>query len=128
MARTVIDPGSVIYADPIHENDTLNFTAGATYKAGTILGRITASGKLFPFTVGAADGTQNPIAVLTYEVTRASAGDTPCRAMIGGIVRHDRLVVHAAGNNSTLTQAHVDALRAAGVTAVKVKDLSVLDN
>lgn len=128
MATTTLDYGSVVYSDPIHEDDSLDFAGADTYLEGTLLGRITASGFLAPFDPGAVSGVENPIAVLTYEASNTGAGQIPCRALIGGVVRKERLVIHGDPDLSNLTQAHVDALRAAGVTAVSVQDLSVLES
>lgn len=44
--------------------------------SGTVLGRITASGKLAPYSNANADGTQTAVAILHNELApRASAGD-----------------------------------------------------
>lgn len=128
MNITNVDLGSVIYCDAVHEADTLNFAGTATYKEGTIVGRLTANGRLHPFTIGASDGSQTPIGVLTTEYSRTGSGTLPCRALITGKVRKERLVVHADGGPANLTQVHIDTLRDYGIVVLSVRDLSVLDN
>lgn len=126
MPEVTLDYGSVIYADPLFEDDTLNYAGTATYLAGTILGRITASGFLGPYTPGAATGLEKPIAVLAVELSKTGAGQIPCRALIKGVVVQERLVVHGVVGLADFTPAVKDALRSAGVSAVKVADLSVI--
>ncbi len=60
--------------------DTITITGGA-FKRGTVLGAITASGKYTEALSAAADGSQNPVAILVDDVD-ASAGD-----QLGGIYR-----------------------------------------
>ncbi len=47
--------------------------AAADLTKGTILGRITASGKMKAYASGSADGSQNPVAVLLEDAAAASA-------------------------------------------------------
>jgi hypothetical protein len=87
---------------------------------------VAADGKLVPYNpaTGAA-GEQNPIAVLTYEVTKASSGDLPVRALIAGRVNKTRLVIDAG---TAITNAHLDALRKTGIIPLDVLQLAALDN
>ncbi len=121
-----LDYGSVVYADPLFEPDTLRFAGTATYAAGTLLGRITASGYLTPFDPASELGPENPVAVLTYAVSNTGAGEVKARVLIGGVVIKERLVVHGAGDLDDLTPAVLDQIRAAGVTVVSVADLAVV--
>lgn len=125
---TNIDPTSVVYSDPIFERDTLTFSGADVLAPGTILGRVTASGKLVPFATAGANGSENPVAVLTYTVTSTGSGDIAANVLVGGVVRKQKLIVDLVGDISTLTQAHVDKLRAAGVTAVTAPSETVFDN
>lgn len=47
--------------------------AGADLVKGTILGRVTASGKLVAYTAGNSDGSQTPVAVLGENAAAATA-------------------------------------------------------
>jgi hypothetical protein len=57
------------------DNGTL--ILGQNLAAGTVLGRITASGKLTALAPGAANGSQTAVGVL-YEAVNATAADAPC--------------------------------------------------
>lgn len=48
--------------------------AGTAIKSGTLLGKITASGKYVPYSNAAADGSQTAVAIL-YEKCDAATGD-----------------------------------------------------
>lgn len=50
-------------------------SAGVPLKTGTVLGKITASGKYTPHTLGAANGAQTAVAILLTETVDASAAD-----------------------------------------------------
>lgn len=79
---------------------------GAVTKSGTVLGKITASGKYKPQTLAAADGSQVAAAILLFDVD-ASAADK--RAVV---IRRDAIVmqfgltygtdVTTAGNRTTV--------------------------
>lgn len=47
-------------------------------KRGTLLGKITATGKLIPCISSASDGSQNPYAVLLDTVADATSADAVC--------------------------------------------------
>jgi hypothetical protein len=49
--------------------------------AGTVMGRLTASGKLTPYTPGASDGSQ-VFAAITYEAIDATAADVKVTGMV----------------------------------------------
>lgn len=121
-----LDYGSVVYADPIFERETLNFAGAATWPAGTILGRITANSRLVAYATGASDGSQTPVAVLTYEVVATGVSTPQASVLIGGVVNKERLVILADGNSTNLTKARQDQLRAAGITCVSVADVAKL--
>lgn len=61
--------------------------AGAVTKSGTILGKITASGKYKPQTLAAADGSQTAAGILLFDVD-ASASDK--RAVV---IRRDAITM-----------------------------------
>lgn len=128
MTVTNVDLGNVILQDAKFRDETLSFAAAGTVKEGTILGRVTASGKLVPFATGAADGSEVPKAILTYDVTAAAAGDVAIRAGLAGGFRKERLVIDADGDDSNITDAILDQLRDYGLVPVNVAELGILDN
>lgn len=115
----------VVLMEPRYEQNILNATGAITMVAGTVLGRITASGKLREYTSGAADGSEVPIAVLQNEQVFAGAGDVPINAIVGGQVRREMLVAHGVG---ALTQGEVDELRDFTILARSTRELSDFDN
>ena len=52
---------------------TQTIAAGADLVAGTILGRVTATGKLKAYDPAATDGSETPVAVLLEDAAAASA-------------------------------------------------------
>jgi hypothetical protein len=126
ITTTTIDTASIELADGAFRDELLTFAGADTYAKGTILGRVTASGKLVPFATAAADGSEVPKAVLTYDVTRTGAGDEPIRALIGGKVNRNRLIIDADGNGNNITNAILDQLRAAGITPIDVDQIGTL--
>jgi len=50
---------------------------GTAIKSGTLLGKVTATGKLVPYSNVAADGSQACVGIL-YEGTNAVTGDVKC--------------------------------------------------
>lgn len=137
------DPNGALVADDLEMNSSagvgsvfevggLQFTItdGATdFSVGaTATLTVSADGKLVPFNPSGAGGAQRPLAVLTYSVGRSSPGDVAIRAMISGKVNRNRLIIDADGSGLNITNAILDQLRRAGIVAVDVRDLSVLDN
>ena len=124
-----VDQGTVILADAIHDDGLLTFAGATTSVEGTILARDSVSLKFVPYVIGGVTNENGiPKAVLTYDVTAAGAGDEAIRAMVGGRVVQERLVVAADGDASNITDAILDQLRDYGVVAESVTELSILDN
>lgn len=122
------DLGSVILKDAEFRDELLIFAGAGTVVEGTILARVTASGKLTPFVIGGAGGAEIPKAILTYGVTAAGAGDESIRAGVSGSYRKERLVVDADGDGSNITNAILDQLREYGLVPIDVEELATLDN
>ena len=79
MATTVfrepVRPGEHLVSEVTTQSREVGvITGGAAYVAGTVLGKITASGKLTILTPAASDGSQNAAAVL-YGPVDTTAGD-----------------------------------------------------
>jgi hypothetical protein len=125
MTVTNNDTVGLVVWDPIYDTDVLVDASAGTYVTGTILGRITASGRLTKYTSGASDGSQNPIAVLSTDVTLSAGVPVNIRPLIGGRVRRSELVLSAGG---TPSQAVVDALRSNGIFALTTVNLAKQDN
>ena len=116
--------GIVIW-DPVHEDAVLAAAGAATFPAGAVLGKVTATGKYVPFEPGAADGSEIPKAVLSQEVEAAGAGDLAIRPLIAGRVRAGDLVNNVG---APLTNAQLDQLRDYSIIALGTTQLAELDN
>lgn len=62
--------------DPVICREPITVVSGQNLAAGTVLGKVTASGKYAAYAGGAADGTETAVGVL-YAAVDASAGDQP---------------------------------------------------
>ena len=127
MPMTVTNnaPDGLIVWEPVFDDDTLLAAGALTYVAGTVLGRITASGKLTHYASGAGTGEEVPVAVLAEDHVFGIAGDQPIRPIIAGRVKRADLIAHGVG---ALTQAEVDALRNFSIVALSTTQLAGLDN
>lgn len=116
---------SVVVWDPVFEDDILIDAGGETYPAGTLLGRISASGKLTKYESGNGDGSEVPLAILFEETVLAAATDTPFRPIISGRLRRGDLIAVGVGD---ITDAEADALRDYSIIALSTTQLAELDN
>lgn len=112
--------GTLILDSESFRDEVLTFAGADTFKKGTILARSSVTGKLVPYAVGGANGSGTPVAVLTYDVTRGSAGDETIRAMVAGRVNKNRLIIDADGDGSNITNAILDALRGISIIPIDV--------
>ena len=97
-----------------YTRETITIAAG-TFEPGTVLGRITASGKYAAHDPAAVDGTETAVAVL-WGKADASGGDAPAVALVRGpaiVNRHD-LVFTGTPSEGEMAPAHA-ALLAEGV-------------
>tara|TARA_R110000787_G_scaffold57733_1_gene131751 strand:- start:974 stop:1360 length:387 start_codon:yes stop_codon:yes gene_type:complete len=115
----------VVIANPLYENVTLLAAGAVTWAAGTVLGRITASGKMTSYVAGAGDGSEVPIAVLRDEQVFSGAGDVAGNVIVAGRVRLAKLIAHGVG---AITTGERDELRDYGIVAETTSQLGELDN
>lgn len=97
-----------------YTRETITVASG-TLEPGTVLGKITASGKYAAHDPAAVDGTETAVAVL-WAKADASAGDVPAVAIVRGpaiVNRHD-LVFAGTPGEGEIAAAHA-ALLAAGI-------------
>jgi hypothetical protein len=85
---------SLVEGDISFEKVTL--ITGQNLKAGTVLGKITASGKYTILAPAAADGSQNAAAILRSDCDATSA-DKPCAVLSRLAEVTDSLLVYPAG-------------------------------
>jgi len=125
---TNVDTGTVVIKDNEFRDDVVTFTGAATYAAGTILARLTATDKLVAFVKGGAGGAEVPKAVLIEDLTATGAGDLPARPCVAGNVEKGRLIILADGDDSNIDAVVLAQLRDYGIVALDVAELSALDN
>lgn len=116
----------VILWEPVFDDAIALDAASITYPAGTLLGRITASGKLTKYTTAASDGSETPVAIAHQEVELAAGVDLPTRVLVGGQVRRGKLLADDPARVITIAEA--DALRDYGITSLTTSQNSELDN
>lgn len=109
---------------------TMAITEGSTdfVAADTFTMVVVANGKMVPFVIGGVAGAGVPLAVVTYDVVAASVGDEPIRAMVGGEVRKEKLIIDADGDGSNITDAILDQLRDFSIVSTDVQELNIQDN
>jgi hypothetical protein len=90
---------------------------GQNLAEGTLVGRITASGKFTLCVGGSADGSEIPYGVV-HEAIDATSEDKTCALLVAGVVVEDALVV---GGTHTLETVR-DVLRDAGIFLETVID------
>lgn len=125
LTRTVNTTTELILFGATFDDETLTSAGADTWVAGTLLGRVTASGKLTAYTSAAVDGSQVPLAVLAEDVEFAGAGDKPSRVIIEGHLRRGQLIAHGVG---AITKPESDLLRSYSILSSVTNDLSELDN
>ena len=128
MADPVItnnDVGQIAIGEADFEEHVWAAGGADTLAAGTIMARITASGKWGIYDTGGAGGLGVACGVLTYEVPAGGAGDVPVAVLVRGTVNQDRILQDDGG---AVTAAIVDELRSYGILAKPVSQLAQLDN
>lgn len=116
MLTETTHPGGFLVWETFRDytRETITVAAG-TLDPGTVLGKITASGKYAAHDPAAVDGTETAVAVL-WGKADASGGDVPAVALVRGpaiVNRHD-LVFAGTPTDPEITAAHT-ALLAAGI-------------
>jgi hypothetical protein len=89
----------VLDADFTYGSGTLLNAGGAavTFEIGTVLGKVTASGKLVPLAPGASDGSQTVAALLGDRVTVAAGAEAVKLTVDRMAILRDSQVVWPAG-------------------------------
>lgn len=128
--KTTVDVGSVQIRDiEISDDSFLTFPGAATYLEGSLLAVDSVSLKYVPFVKGGSTNQNGiPKAVLPYSVTSPGAGDQTVRVIVSGVVKKQRLIIIADGNDSNIDRAVLDQLRDYGIQPLSVQDLAALDN
>lgn len=96
---------------------TVNEAAATTYQVGTVLGKVTATGKYVVAKETAVDGSKVPAAVVIEDKSVAATTDTKVLTIVRGnaILSKGALVLDATYNDATKKQAVYDALEAKNI-------------
>ena len=102
--------------NPNYTNEAVTLLTGTNYALGSVLGKITASGKYKLAAVGAVDGSAVAVAVL-LTATDATAGDATGVILARGpaIVSKAALVFDATVNDAPKTATKYAELVAVGI-------------
>jgi len=100
-----------------------DFIVGDSFTLTTV-----ADGKIVPYSLTGVGGVQVPIAVTPAEVIATGSGNVAIRPIVAGVVRKDKLIIDADGDDSNVSTTVIDKLRDYGIIATDVDDISVLDN
>ncbi|WP_323033214.1 head decoration protein [Paracoccus sp. (in: a-proteobacteria)] len=104
--------------NPNYTRETITLLAGMPYPVGSVLGRITASGKYKLATSGGSDGAQTASAVLLYAVDATLADATGIVVARGpAIVSRAALIYDATVNDGAKIITKIGQLAAAGIIA-----------
>lgn len=103
-------------AGSYYSRDTAIIASGAgVLKTGTVLGKLSASGKYVPAAASGSDGSQTAVAVLISPVDATSADAKAVIVARHAIVSHNGLAYGATINDSTKRAAANGQLAAAGI-------------
>ena len=104
--------------NPNFTRETVTLLTGTAYPVGSVLGRITASGKYKLATHGGTDGAQTATAVLLYAVD-ATLADAVGIVVVRGpsIVSRAGLAYEATVNDAAKITAKLGQLAALGIIA-----------
>jgi len=99
---------------------TVNEAAIKTYAVGTVLGKVTATGKYKIAVETAVDGSKVAAAIVIDDYSIAAATDTKVVVLIKGPaeVSKDALVLDATYNDNTKKQAVYDSLEALNINVL----------
>lgn len=101
-----------------YTRDTVTLLAGTPYPVGSVLGKITASGKYKLATSGGADGAQTAVAVLLYAVDATLADAVGVIVARGpAIVSRAALAHDATVNDAAKILTKLGQLAAVGIIA-----------
>lgn len=98
----------------------VNEAAAKTYAVGTVLGKVTATGKYKIAVETAVDGSKVPAALVIADRSIAATTDTKVVVLVKGPaeVSKDALVLDATYNDNTKKQAAYDALEALNINVL----------
>jgi hypothetical protein len=105
---------------------TVTATPSTVWDTGdAITATVAADGDVVIYDPDGSNGSQTPIGVLPQAHTTSGSADVASNIIIGGKVNKDRLVID---DGTTVTDIHVNLLKASGIYAVSQPNVSTIDN
>ena len=101
-------------ADNLYSRDEVTVVSGQNLTTGTVVGVITASGKVTQLAPGASDGSQNAAGALLLDVD-ASAADKPGVIIARHAICSDKKIVWPGGITGPQKTAAIAQLKALGI-------------
>lgn len=102
----------------LYSRDEVTIAAGADLEPGTVLGKVTASGKFVKSVETAVDGSETAVAVLYTQANAASADVTDAVVIARHAeVRRGGLIFDATYDSKAKRDAAVAELKTAGILA-----------
>lgn len=96
---------------------------------GTILARNASTENCVLFVKGGTPTVDDtPVAVLAADLEGHTGGVVKVRAILGGKVRKEKLIIAADGDDTNIDEPVKDQLRDYGILAVSVTEQNTLDN
>lgn len=81
--------------------------APVTLLAGTLLGRISANGKVIPLASGAADNSQYPVGILATDYTIAAGATIDASMCIAGDVAAEKVIYQGGDTGDTVVSGRM---------------------
>ena len=101
------DPKSITVGGTVSEHTDVTLLAGAVYAAGSVLGRVTASGKYRLSLAASDDGSQVIQPVVLMHTVDATEGDVVAPAWIAEKFDPSKLVIGAGHTLAAVRQAWI---------------------
>jgi|SRR5690242_4869498 len=101
-----------------------------TLKAGTVMGRVTATGILRPCDASQTDGSNIPIGILAQDLLVLGGATARCSICVRGDVNRNGIIFWTANTFDTITagRRYYDLIQDVGIKIVAGQELSGYDN
>jgi hypothetical protein len=111
------------------EQSVITGSGADSFIRGTLLGRITATGKYYPYNSGDSPSGTNVIkAILLNDVVTAAAVDYPAGIMLTGEIDEDKIMIDGGTLGANITAAIKDTLRGLGIIVKSKTEFGSIDN
>jgi hypothetical protein len=110
-----------------------NSTGGdLTFLAGTVFGRIHATGLVLPLKSAAVDGSELPVGVLMHDITVVDTASAVLTMCVGGEIAEEKIILDGADTLDTVIDSRrirdLIALNTVGILLVPGTELTGFDN